>query len=70
MQMQTLRRCVLNVTHVEVETSAIKKKTAVAGRLFIIAVMQIDRPGLGFPEKIVLYLGWPELRVSMRLLFA
>jgi len=68
--MQTLRRSVLTMNHVDVETSAIKKNTAVAGRLFLITVMKLDRPGLGFPEKIVLYLGWPELRVSMRLLFA
>ena len=69
MQMQTLRRRVLDMPHVEVQTPAIEKKTSVARRLLIIPVVQIDRAGLGFPEKIVLYLGRPELRVPMRLLF-
>ena len=67
--MQTLRRRVFDVSHVEIETSAVEKKAAVARRFFVIPVMQIDRASLGFSEQIVLYLGRPELGIDMRLLF-
>ena len=42
-QMQTFRRRVLDVPHVEIEPAAVEEKAAVARRFLVVAVMQIDR---------------------------
>src|SRR3954447_4981070 len=68
--MQTFRRRVLDVAHVEIQTSAIEKKSAVAWRFLIVAVMQIDRAGICLSEKIILNLGRPQLRIHVRFVFA
>src|SRR6266581_3040630 len=69
-QMQTFRRRVLDVPHVEIEPSAVQEKAAVARRFLIVAVMQIDRPGVGFAEQIIFNLRRPKLRIHVRLVFA
>ena len=68
MQVQTFRRSVLDVAHAQIETTAVEKKTSVAWRLFVIAVMQVDRANLSVAEKIVFDLRWPELGVNVGLL--
>ena len=68
--MQTLWRCVFDVAHVEVKTPAIEEKTPVARRFLVIPIVQIDRAGGGFSEKVVLHFGRPKLGINMRLLFA
>ena|SRR5438874_9447440 len=68
--MKTLRRCVFNVSHIEIKTPSIEKETSVTRRLFLIPVVWINRAGLGFSKKIVLYLGRPELGIDMGLFFA
>src|SRR6266480_6424541 len=67
--MQTFRRRVLDMSHVEVETSAIEEKSAVARRFLVVAVMQIDRAGIRFSEKIVFDLRRPQLRIDVRFVF-
>src|SRR5881275_190737 len=68
--MQTFRRGVLNVAHVEIKPAAVQKKAAVAGRFFVIAIVKIDRPGARLVEEIVLYLGRPNLGVAAQLFAA
>jgi hypothetical protein len=48
--MQTFRRCVLDVPHVEIKPAAVQEKAAVARRFLIIAVMKVDRARVGFAE--------------------
>src|SRR5438270_2352888 len=68
--MQTFRRGVLDVAHVEIEPAAVQEKAAVARRFFVIAIMKIDRPGVGLAEQIIFDLGRPKLRIHVRLVFA
>jgi hypothetical protein len=69
-QMQAFRRRVLDVSHVEIKTPAIKEKTAVARGLLVIPVMQIDRARLGFAKQVVFDLCRPKLGIGVRLFFA
>src|SRR5256885_2484907 len=70
MQMQTFRRRVLDVAHVEIKTSAVEKKSSIARWLLVIAVMQIDRAGIRLSKQIVFDLGRPQLRINVRFFFA
>src|SRR5207244_12747298 len=67
--MQTLRRRVLDVSHIEVEPASIKEKPAVARRFLVIAVMQIDRACVCLAEEIIFDLRRPKLGIHMRLVF-
>jgi hypothetical protein len=67
MQVQTFRRSVLNVAHIQIETTPVKKKTSVTWWLFVIAIMQVNRASLSVAEKIIFDLRRPELGVTMRL---
>jgi hypothetical protein len=58
------------VSHIEIQTAAVTKKTSVTRWLFVVAVMQINRAGLGVSEKMVFYLRRPELGINMRLFLA
>ena len=60
-EMEAFRRGILDVPHVEIKAAAIEKKTAVARRLLIIPVVQIDGPYLGLAKKMVFDLGRPDL---------
>src|SRR5438045_2978088 len=51
--MQTLWRGVLDMSHVEIETPAVEKKSSIARWFLVIPVVQIDRAGIGLSEKIV-----------------
>src|SRR4029077_390571 len=68
--MQTLRRRVLDMAHVEVETSAVEEKSSVSRRFLVVAVMQIDRASVRLSEEIVLNLRRPQLRIYMRFVFS
>src|SRR5260370_20171184 len=68
--MQTFRRRVLDVSHIEIQTPAVTKKTSVTRWLFVIAVMQIDGAGRSVSEKMVFYLRRPEFGIYVRLFFA
>src|ERR1043166_4134503 len=68
--MQTLRRRVLDVSHVEVEPSAVEEKSSIARRFLVIPVMQIDRAGVCLSKQIVFDLGRPQLRIHVRLVLA
>src|SRR6478609_156124 len=68
--MQTFRRRVLDVAHVEIEPPAVQKKSTVAGRFLVIAIMKIDRAGVGFAEQIIFDLRRPKLGIHVRLVFA
>ena len=61
-QMQALRRGIFDVAHVEIKPAAIEQKSAIARRLFVIPIVQIDRPGVRLAEEVILYLGRPERR--------
>src|SRR5207342_2010961 len=63
-------RRVFDVPHVEIETTAVKEKAAVARRFLVIAVMKIDRARVGLTEQIIFDLCWPKLGIHVRLLFA
>src|SRR5438552_9242657 len=68
--MQTFRRRVLNVPHVEIEPPAVEEKSAVARRFLVVAVMKIDRAGVRFAEQIIFDLRRPQLGIHVRLVFA
>src|SRR2546423_8411696 len=68
--MQPFRGRVLDRSHVELKAAAVKEKAAVARRFLVIAVMQIDRPGVGFAEQVIFNLCRPKLRIHVRLVFA
>src|SRR5512132_1175573 len=69
-QMQTFRRRVLDMPHVEIEPPAVQEKAAVARRFLVIAVMKIDRASVGFAEQIIFDLRRPKFGIHMRLVFA
>src|SRR6267142_1706905 len=58
------------MSHVEVKTPAVQEKSAVARRFLVVAVMQIDRPCVGFAEQIIFDLRRPKLGIHVRLVFA
>ena len=62
--MQALRRGVLDVAHVEIKAAAVEKESPVARRFFVVAVMKIDRAGLGFAEQVILHPHRPRVGVS------
>src|SRR4029079_1159502 len=70
MQMQAFRRCVLDMSHVEIKSAAVQQETAIAWRFLVVAVMQINRAGVSFAKQIVLNLGRPKLGIYVRLVFA
>jgi len=63
-QKQTLRRRVLDMTHIEIEAAAIKEETTVARRFLIIPVMQIDRASLVLAEEEIFYFYRPGVGMS------
>ena len=42
-QIEAFRRRIFDVPHVEIKPAAVEKKPAVAGRFFVVAIMEIDR---------------------------
>src|SRR6266550_716014 len=68
--MQTFRRRVFNVAHVEIQPPTVQEKAAVARWFLVIAVMQIDRAGVGLAEQIIFDLRRPKLGIHVRLVFA
>src|SRR5512133_3464342 len=69
-QMQTFRRRVLDMSHVEIEPPAVQEKSAVARRFLVIAVMKIDRASVGFAEQIIFDLRRPKFGIHVWLVFA
>src|SRR5262249_30686133 len=69
MQMQTLRRRVFDVTHIKIQPTAVEEKAAIARRFLIVAIMQVDRAGISFAEKIIFHLRRPKLKTHVRLVF-
>ena len=56
------------MAHVDVKSSAVQQKTAIARRLLVIAVMQIDRAELRLAENMVLHADRPGIGRAGRLL--
>ena len=61
-------RGVFEMPHVDVEAPAVQEKTAVSGRLLVVAIMQVDRPRLGLLEEVIFHPGWPDVGVGIPLL--
>src|SRR3984893_16983580 len=57
------------MSHVEVESTSIQKKTAVARRFFVVPVMQVDSAHMTFPEEVVLHLNRPGVCLALGLVF-
>ena len=55
------------MSHVEVESTSIQKKTAVSRRFFVIPIVQVYRADVTFPKQIVLYLNRPGVRLALGL---
>ena len=51
-QTQAFGRGVFDMPHVEINATAVEQETAVARRLFVIAVMQVDRARPGVAEEV------------------
>ena len=60
-QTQAFRRGVFDMPHVEIEATAVEQEPAISRRLFVIAVMKVDRARPGIAEEEVLHLHWPGL---------
>src|SRR5690349_11121189 len=58
------------MAHIEIKPAAVQKKTAVARRFFVIAIVKIDRAGARFIENIVFDLGRPNFRIAAQLFAA
>src|SRR5437667_346202 len=67
--MQAFRRRVLDMSHVEVETSAVEEKSSISWRFLVVAVMQVDRASIRRSEQIIFNLGRPQLRIDVRFFF-
>ena len=52
--------------HIEVNPAAVEEETAVPGRLFVIAIMEVDRAGPHPPEKLILHPDRPGVAVRVR----
>ena len=52
-QREAFRRAVFDVAHVEIEPAAVEEKAAVARRLVVIAVVQIDQAELLLLEDVI-----------------
>jgi hypothetical protein len=68
--METFRGCVFDVPHVEIKPPAVEEKPAVTRWLFVIPIMKIDGAGARLPEKVILYLGRPQLGAGVEALIA
>jgi hypothetical protein len=55
------------VAHVEIEPATVQKKTAIAWRLFIVAVVQIDRADLRFAEEMIFHPYWPGIGSALHI---
>src|SRR4029077_4921596 len=67
--MQTLRRRVLDMSHVEIETPAVEEKSSIARWFLIVPIMQIDCSSVCLSEQIVFNLCRPQLRIDVRFFF-
>jgi len=66
--MQTLRRCIFDVTHVEIEAAAVAEEAAVAWRLLIVSIMQVDGAGFRFAKEKVLHSHRPGVGMAAPIL--
>src|ERR1043166_5610034 len=67
--MQTLGRRVLDMSHVEIETSAVEEKSSITRWFLVVSVMQIDRASVRLSKQIVFNLRRPQLRIDVRFVF-
>src|ERR1051326_3640298 len=67
--MQTLWRRVLDMSHVEIETSAVEEKSSITRWFLVVSVMQIDRASVRLSKQIVFNLRRPQLRIDVRFVF-
>ena len=63
-QMQAFGGRVLDVAHIEIKPAAIQQETTVARRLFIVAIMKVNRARLCFAEQIILHPHRPGVGVG------
>src|SRR5215218_10260638 len=61
-EMNALRRGILEVSHIEVNAATVEQETAVAGRFFVIAIMQVDRARARLAKEMVLDARRPAFR--------
>ena len=66
-QRAAFRRGIFKVAHVDVEPPAVQQKTAVARRLLVVAVVEVDRAELRLAEDVVLHAGRPGIGAALRL---
>jgi hypothetical protein len=52
------------MAHIEIKPAAIEEESPIAGRLFVVAIMQVDRAGLCLPEKVILHSHRPGVRMG------
>jgi hypothetical protein len=52
------------VAHVEVNAPAIEQKSAIAGRLLVIAIVLVQHPDPAFFEEVILHAGWPRFHCA------
>jgi hypothetical protein len=56
------------MAHIQLKPATIQKKTAVARRFLVIAIMQIDRADLTLAEKVILDFYGPRVSLALRLI--
>ncbi len=65
-QTEAFGRGIFDVAHVEVNAAAIEQEAAVARRFLVVAIMQIQRAGPGFPEQVIFDPRRPAFAAALR----
>ncbi len=65
-QLPALGRGVLDVPHVEINAAAIEQEPAIAGRLLVVAIMQVDRARPHPAEEMIFHPHRPGVAVGVR----
>src|SRR5262249_58283640 len=68
-EMKTWRRVIRVGPHMEIGPTAVEKKSAIARRFLVVAVMKIDCTGVGLAKEIIFDLRRPKLGIHVRLVF-
>src|ERR1700736_2952234 len=57
------------MSHIEVETASIQKKTAIARRFFVVPIMKVDCTDMALAKEVILDLDRPGISLALSLIF-
>ena len=65
-ELPAFRRRVFEVAHIEVNPAAVQEKTPIPGRLFVVAVVQVERAGAHLAEEVIFHPHRPGIAIRLR----